>query len=110
MEVDAVWQLGRSRYGIPTLAMLLASSGVAGAEKPATDTPRVLDSKLLTKLDKPRSDKRQWFGRHFRTAKGHGFEYRRSFRMGRDKRRMVFSIQGPLVKKKTPGLGIEIRF
>jgi hypothetical protein len=118
-ETDAMLHLGRSRCAIPTFAVLLAASAGAGADEDqppertvivTSEERGVVESKQVNEVESPRSDERDWFSRHFRKSKGHGFEYSRSFTMGRDKRRIVFSVQGPLVKKKVPGIGIEIRF
>ena len=43
------------------------------------------------------------------TTETHGFEYSRSLRLNLE-RRIIFSIQGPLVGERAPGLAFELRF
>ena len=76
--------------------------------KATSSAPFKITSKILTRaID---SDFRQgWLQAEFHTKKGRGFEYSRSLAVSADKK-IIFSIQGPFIKKRTPGIVFEIRF
>jgi hypothetical protein len=50
-----------------------------------------------------------WLKSELHTDAEHGFEYSRSLSLNLD-RRFIFSIQGPLVSERAPGLAFEVRF
>lgn len=51
----------------------------------------------------------QWLESQLHTEDGYGFEYSRSLNLNLEKR-LVFSIQGPIVGERAPGLAFEVRF
>jgi hypothetical protein len=55
------------------------------------------------------SSGQHWLESQLYTTKRHGFEYSRSLSLNFE-RRLVFSIQGPLVAEWAPGLAFELRF
>ena len=89
----------------------LVLTGPAGAEdkKPVESPRQILASDLVKNIEEI-DPKRGWFRPYVHTKKGHGFEYSRSFQPKHRDRKLIFSIQGPFVKKKTPGIGFEIEF
>jgi hypothetical protein len=55
------------------------------------------------------SSGQRWLESQLRTEERHIFEYSRSLSLNFE-RKIVFSIQGPLVGESTPGLAFEVRF
>jgi hypothetical protein len=55
------------------------------------------------------SSGQRWLESQFHTDARHGFEYSRSLSLNLE-RKLVFSIQGPLVAERAPGLAFEVRF
>jgi hypothetical protein len=55
------------------------------------------------------SSGQRWLESQLHTAERHGFEYSRSLSFNLE-RKVVFSIQGPLVGESAPGLAFELRF
>ena len=51
----------------------------------------------------------RWLESQLHTTERHGFEYSRSLSLNLE-RKIVFSIQGPLVGERAPGLAFEVRF
>ncbi len=49
-----------------------------------------------------------WLTSHFHIKKGAGFAYTREVTFGR--RGLVLSVQGPVIRKRRDGLGVEVRF
>ena len=103
----------RPRITIAVLAALFALSGSAKADDDSpTDEPlkKITGEILMGDEDSAEQrDRQNWFRANIHSKKRHGFEFSRSFQLSRE-RRLIFSIQGPLVKKKTPGLAFEIQF
>lgn len=92
-----------------TFALLIALGGTARAddakdeEEPRTQRAR----EIISQVEKSDSES-SWLRAHFRIRKKRGIEYCLPLTMG--KREAVFSVYGPLVKKKRFGLGFELRF
>ena len=101
------------RLMIAATAALLALSGPARADdaKPVEEPLKKITGEILIGDEESaeRSDQQSWLRTNIRTKKRTGFEYSRSFQMNK-KRKLIFSIQGPMIKKKTPGLVFEIWF
>lgn len=96
------------RLTILVAVALLVLTGSAGADdEPVEDPKPEIKASALTDPEKPEASE-GWL-RQLHLKKGHGFEYSQSFTTG-SRKKLIFSIQGPLVKKKTPGLAFEIRF
>jgi hypothetical protein len=55
------------------------------------------------------SSGQRWLESQLHTAERYGFEYSRSLSLNFE-RKIVFSIQGPLVAESAPGLAFEVRF
>lgn len=94
---------------ILTMALLLALGGTARAED-ATDEEELRTKRareIITQVEKPEPQE-SWLRTNIHIRKKRGFEYSRPLAMG--KREVLFSIHGPLMKKKRLGLGFEVRF
>jgi hypothetical protein len=55
------------------------------------------------------SSGQRWLESQLHSTERHGFEYSRSLSLNFE-RKIVFSIQGPLVGESAPGLAFEVRF
>ncbi len=92
-----------------TVALVLALGSTARAddakeeEEPRTQRAR----EIIAEVEKSDSEA-SWVRTHIRIRKKRGIEYRRPLTMGQ--RDLVFSVYGPLIKKKRLGLGFELRF
>jgi hypothetical protein len=96
---------------IAMAAACLAFTGSASADgEPAVGAPprTTITSSALTFNDEPEI-KQGWREPQFHTRKGRGFEYSRSLAAGSEEK-IIFAIQGPLIKKRTAGLIFEFRF
>jgi hypothetical protein len=92
-----------------TLIAALITLGVpASADDEASEEtrPQRTSREILAEMDQPERPE-SWL-RQVHLKKRRGFEYRRPFRFGHHG--IEFALQGPLMRKKTPGLAIEIRF
>ncbi len=98
------------RFLIATAAAWLVAAGSSAADdKPVVEEPpRKITSKILTRANEPEI-RQGWLQPEFHTKKGRGLEYSRSLAVGAEKK-IIFSIQGPFIKKRTPGIVFEIRF
>jgi hypothetical protein len=94
---------------ILTVILLLALGGTARADdaKDEQESRTQRAREIITQVEKSDSEA-SWLRTHFRIRKKRGIEYRYPLTMGQ--REAVFSIYGPLVKKKRFGLGFELRF
>ena len=79
---------------------------ISGAAEPREDVPTPA-SPRWTKLD---ADERHpaWMGENVRYKKGVGFEYSREFKLG--EKPLKLGVGGPILRKKGPGLSVELRF
>lgn len=84
----------------------LADDAEPGPERP----PQKLSGQQILGESKSDSGTFEWFRTNFKTVKTHGFEYSRSLDLRDRDRNIEFSIQGPMIRKKTPGLVFEVRF
>ena len=91
-------------------AVWLISTGSASADNESVveKPPRTITSEILKQASEPGTHQ-SWLQSEFHTRKGRGFEYNRSLAVSSEKK-LIFAIQGPLIKKRTPGLVFEIRF
>ena len=98
------------RATIAIAAALLVYAGPAAAddEQPSAEPNRKLTAESLVRVEKPETTDESWL-RNLHIKKGRGFEYSHSFTLSPEKK-VIFSIQGPIIKKKTPGLAFEVRF
>ena len=101
------------RITIGATVAFLALSGTAWAndEKPVEEPRKKITGEILVGDEESaeRSDQQSWLRANIRSKERHGFEYSRDFQVNK-RRKLIFSIQGPLIKKKTPGLVFEIKF
>ena len=89
------------------------SAPVFAEEDPAKiiveERPKTVTSSAITRLDNLPEAEPNWFRANIHATKKHGFEFSRSYTTkGRD--RVIFSLKGPMLRKKTAGLTFEIRF
>lgn len=77
--------------------------------KEAAARPRHRPSEVLFHQDIPRSEGKSWIESHMALRKGVGIVYRYKTETD-DKRKLVYSIGGPVLKKRRFGLLFEIRF
>ncbi len=90
-------------------AWLVYAGPVAANDEQAIGEPNPkLAAEVLIRVEKPETSEESWL-RNLHTKKGRGFEYSQSFTLS-SKKKIIFSIQGPIIKKKTPGLAFEVRF
>ncbi len=68
--------------------------------------PQRTSRQILSSMDESEIDE-SWY-QQIRLTERRGFEYRRPLTFGDHD--FEFAIQGPLMKKKTPGLAFEFRF
>jgi hypothetical protein len=93
------------------IAALLANTAFAeDGETIRSDSIPTLTVKQILGEPKDEISTLDWFRSNIKTVKKYGFEYSHSIPVKERDRPVVFSIQGPLIKKKTPGLSFEIRF
>jgi hypothetical protein len=98
----------RATIAIAAALLLYAGPVVADDEQPIGEPSRKLAANALVRVEKPETSDESWL-RNLHTKKGRGFEYSQSFTLSPEKK-VIFSIQGPIIKKKTPGLAFEVRF
>ena len=94
-------------------ALALTAFPAAAQDEPASDESRQHRARqILDRLDEAgvrdvrESESSNW--RSNFAIKKKGLEYRHPITMG--ERDMIFSVHGPMIKKKTFGLGFKIRF
>ena len=93
---------------VAVASMVIAGSAAANNDAATEDSPDPITSAILLPAEEPRSNQR-WLHSEIRTRKGHGLEYNRSLAVDSGKK-VIFAIQGPRIKKRTPGLVFELRF
>jgi len=91
---------------------LLWFSGTAAAdsELPIDEKPKQRLSRDVIAPITEWEQRKNWFRDNIRPVKRHGFEFSRSIPFGHDGQKLIFSVRGPMVAKKTPGLSFELRF
>jgi hypothetical protein len=89
----------------------LASEAIAAADDEAKDIRRRhRTSEILIHQDSPRPEAgKSWIESHMALRKGIGVVYRYKTETD-DDRKLVFSVGGPVLKKKRFGMMFEIRF
>ena len=99
----------RFLIAIAAAGLIIAQGSAAADDKPAVeDAPHTITSKILTRAIEP-DYPRRWLEAEFYPYNARGFEYNRSMAFSA-KKKITFSIQGPMIMKRTPGLIFEIRF
>jgi hypothetical protein len=95
---------------LATVALLCVLASTAFGEDRPWEQERwhVLNARYFPAGDGPSSNS-SWLESELHTDAEHGFEYSRSLSLNLDKR-FIFSIQGPLVAERAPGLAFEVRF
>jgi hypothetical protein len=96
--------------GVLFLAALFICAGtaLAGDDFWTLDHWLLVDARHAS-LDAEPSLGERWLNPVFQSEEQHGFEYSRSLAVNLEKK-LVFSIQGPLIKDRAPGLAFELRF
>jgi hypothetical protein len=96
-----------------TTVLLGFASPVLADEEPeklTVEKPRKQFSRdVITRLDDLPETEPNWFRENIHTTKKHGLEFSHSY-MTKSRRKLIFKVKGPLLRKKTPGLVFEIRF
>jgi hypothetical protein len=89
----------------------LASEAIAAADDDAKDIRRRHRmSQILIRQDSPRLEAgKSWIESHMALRKGIGIVYRYKTET-EEKRKLVFSVGGPVLKKKRFGMMFEVRF
>lgn len=100
---------------IAMIGVILGLSGPAFAdedlEKLIGEEPRKqLSRDIITRLDSLPETEPNWFRANIHRTKEYGFEFSRSYSNKNREEKLVFSVKGPMIRKKTAGLMFEIRF
>ncbi len=98
----------RTLFAIPALLCLLAAPALCDDRPWRQERWHALNVRFISS-DEDFSPRQRQPEFQLRTHERHGFEYSRSLSSSLG-RRFVFSIQGPLVADRAPGLAFEIRF
>ena len=95
---------------LATVALLcVLASPAFGDDRPwEQERWHALNARYFPSGDDPSSNS-NWLEYALHTDAEHGFEYSRSLSVNLD-RRFIFSIQGPLVADRAPGLAFELRY
>ncbi len=103
------WRLHpRTTIAIAAALLVYVGPAVADDEQPTREPNRKLAADTLIRVERPEMNEESWL-QNLHTKKGRGFEYSHSFTLSLE-RKIILSIQGPIMKKKTPGFAFEIRF
>ena len=87
-----------------------ATEAFAETDEELKDTHRRhRPSEILVQMDSPRVEGKSWIESHMALRKGIGVVYRYQTKTD-DDRKLVFSIGGPVLKKKRFGILFEVRF
>jgi hypothetical protein len=98
----------RLAFAIAAFLCLLAAPALGG-DRPWEQTRwHALNAHFFPSGEVPSSDQ-LWLESQLHTTETNGFEYSRSLNLNPE-RRLIFSIQGPLVGDGAPGLAFELRF
>ena len=98
----------RRAFAIAALFCLLAAPALGG-DRPWEQTRwHALNAPFSPSGEELSSGQRS-LESHLHTTETHGFEFSRSLRLNLE-RKFIFSIQGPLVGERAPGLAFELRF
>ncbi len=100
-------------FAVAAVLLILSGPVYADPDDEVRNEPvrKLTGKKVFAELD-PDLDPltKNWFRANIRPVEKHGFEYRHTFSQTAHDRDLIFSIQGPLISNKTPGLAFEIRF
>ena len=105
---------GKASVTLPlrsVLTVALLSTPILGSVAKA-DEERVIGEmkrprQIVFPLAQP-SQEGRWLSSHFHIKKGAGIAYTRSLSFGRHD--VTVSVQGPVIRKRRYGLGVEVRF
>jgi hypothetical protein len=98
----------RTTIALAAALLLYVGPAVADDAQPIREPNRKLAARALLRVEKPETSEESWL-KNLHTKKGRGFEYSHSFTLSPEKT-VIFSIQGPILNKKTPGVALELRF
>ena len=98
----------RLAFAIAALFCLLAAPALGDDQPWKQGWWHALDDRFSSSGEDSASGQRG-LESQFHTSERHGFEYSRSLNLNLE-RKIVFSIQGPLVGEWAPGLAFEVRF
>ena len=88
----------------------LAAEAIAAPEEDVKDARRRhRTSEILIHQDVPRGDGKSWIESHMALRKGVGVVYRYNYTT-KDDQKLVFSVGGPVLKKRRFGMLFEVRF
>jgi hypothetical protein len=103
------WRLQpRTTIAIAAALLVYAAPAASDDEQPIHEPNRRLAAGALVRAEEPETSEESWL-RKFHLKKKRGFEYTHGFTLGSGKK-IIFNLQGPIIRKKTPGLVFEIRF
>jgi len=90
--------------------VVLATEAIATPEEDAKDARRRhRTSEILSHMDSPRVEGKSWIESHMALRKGVGIVYRYQVKT-EGEQKLVFSVGGPVLKKKRFGVLFEVRF
>jgi len=91
--------------------VVLATEAIATPEEELQDVPRRhRASEILAHMGSPpRVEGKTWIESHMALRKGVGVVYRYQVETD-DQQKLIFSVGGPILKKKLLGLQFEVRF
>jgi hypothetical protein len=90
--------------------VVLATEAIATPEEDAKEVRRRhRTSEILAAMDSPRVEGKSWIESHMALRKGVGVVYRYQVETD-DEEKLIFSVGGPVLKKKLLGLQFEVRF
>ena len=88
----------------------LAAEAMAATEEELKDARRRhRPPEILIHQDSPRAEGKSWIESHMALRKGVGVVYRYNYTT-KDDQKLVFSVGGPVLKKKRFGMMFEVRF
>ncbi len=90
-------------------ALLLLAAPALGDDRPSEPTRWQAFYAGFSADGEDFSLDQRWVASQLHTQVRHGLEYSQSLRL-RLERKLVFSIQGPLIREMAPGLAFEVRF
>jgi hypothetical protein len=90
--------------------VVLATEAIATPEEDAVAIRRRhRTSQILSHMDSPRVEGKNWIESHMALRKGIGIVYRYQVKT-KDDQKLIFSVGGPVLKKKRFGMMFEVRF
>ena len=98
----------RTTIAIAATLLVYAAPAASNDEQPIHEPNRKLAAGALVRAEEPETSEESWL-RKLHIKKKRGFEYTHGFTLNSGKK-VIFNIQGPVIRKKTPGLVFEVRF